>query len=296
MGNYWIQHLNPSLRPSVPYIPAHAPTSFYFRQLLWLAAVFFLAGLASIPSIYHNLSYFPWRWTVDKSIFPLGTVWLTVGTAAAAGRENLSFQFNGVPELVVVGILIVAAVLAHGSEMKAGAEVEARTQHAQLYSVCITNPLEGIRDPDAYLPLLTPYGEVVMITMVLDNGVLLQHLVEERELEKRNPTLKVSAFQGVKIRWWKLWLWYVSFGRWEDAEVLIYRWSRLSEKVDELVELPPESYKVQRVFAVFNSELSARACLMGMRSGLAEGRSPSRMFFHGRILRVTKPVEPTQVR
>jgi len=61
---------------------------------------FYLCGLASVPSIWHNTT----------SGNNAGTDFLALGSAAGAERKNLSFEFTAMTDFAVV-ILLVLFVL-----------------------------------------------------------------------------------------------------------------------------------------------------------------------------------------
>lgn len=129
-------------------------------------------------------------------------------------REDLDPLFQGLTDILMVLMLLLVAAVFNMKEEIAAAEVEMSQPRAYGYAVCVLNPTEDERNPDAYLPLFRQYGEVVMITMVLNNGKLIQSLAKERELEERCPNIDVSAFQEVREEWWEKALWYLSLSNW----------------------------------------------------------------------------------
>jgi hypothetical protein len=58
-------------------------------------------------------------------------------------------------------------------------------QTAQDYAVCVLNPDPGFFDCDAYKTLFSRYGDVVSVTLALNNGALLEAIRDKKELETR---------------------------------------------------------------------------------------------------------------
>ena len=57
--------------------------------------------------------------------------------------------------------------------------------HTQDYSCCIKNPPPDLRDIDKYHQRFRQYGDIVTITLALDNGHLLDCIARKKEVEKK---------------------------------------------------------------------------------------------------------------
>lgn len=126
-----------------------------------MSLLFFLAACISIPAVLHNLSYFPRTWLVDKSIFPPGTEYLTLGTAVGAEREDLNPLFHGLTDVMMVLMLLLMAAVFNMKEEDAAAEVEMSQPRAHGYAVCVTNPIEDEVGENSVECLLGPSCEMV---------------------------------------------------------------------------------------------------------------------------------------
>ena len=49
----------------------------------------------------------------------------------------------------------------------------------------VVNPPRDIKDPDAYRDLFCKYGEVVSVTLALNNGWLLTAIAQKKEVERK---------------------------------------------------------------------------------------------------------------
>jgi len=75
--------------------------SLYFRQSVVMSGLFFLCGLASVPSIWHNTTYGN----------NAGTDFFALSSAAGAERKNLSFEFTAMTDFAVVILLVLFALV-----------------------------------------------------------------------------------------------------------------------------------------------------------------------------------------
>jgi hypothetical protein len=178
----------------------------------------------------------------------------------------------------------------------------------------VHNPPQGVTDPDAYHKFFSRYGDVVFVTVALDNGQVLRLLRRKRELR---PTLKQTA-EGralleaeatgselpspAEVTAWSRFKYALGLGGTSQA-LLMDEYVRANERLRGLAH---RSNRVRRVYIVFNTEQAKRACLKDMKAGvlarvlgdwagLCGCAADSETRFEGKVLKVVEPVEPSEV-
>lgn len=305
--------------------------SLYFRQLAFLSLVFLGAGMIYIPTMWHNY----------RHVNLPGTPVLLLGSSLGAERGDLSWMFHGVVDLAVCAFLLCFAVASKKVEDAAAAAIDNAQQTTQDYAVEVLNaprqskvraasvcfggddrpmqtdaiPTPTTQDPEAFASYFRRWGDVVFVTVALDNGRLLRLLRRRRELRARlqtsidgmslleaerggaSPeTLLPPAPSLLKRLCYRL-------GLYSHASLLAREYLRLQQRVAAEAAKGPQRSGVKRVYAVFNTEAAQRACLEAHNRGLARrllgslglgARGPE--FQPGMALRVREPVEPSEIR
>jgi hypothetical protein len=154
--------------------------------------------------------------------------------------------------------------------------IDLAQQTPQDYSIRVRNLPKNITNPDYYHKFFSEkWGDVVFVSLALDNGPLLKVIAEGRELDevidaKRNAdaadilsgksVLKQSDLTPDQVGKQK-------FGMYVTAELLQERKKAIQDRVAELTK---PTYKPVCLYVTFNSERSQRSCLNDCATGLIE--------------------------
>ncbi|CAM9142103.1 unnamed protein product [Hapterophycus canaliculatus] len=156
----------------------------YYRQLLFFGIVIMFCAVVYIPSMVHNAGF-------NSSDTPI----ILTGTAHNASREDLSLNYNGVPDLIVTLMLVLFALAARKAEKVAVESIDTAQQTPQDYTVCIHSPprAPGLSDPDTYHEKFRCHGEIAFITICLQNGTLLKTVAKKRVIEHKMHALNAMS-------------------------------------------------------------------------------------------------------
>jgi len=226
--------------------------SLYFRQSVVMSGLFFLCGLASVPSIWHNTTYGN----------NAGTDFFALSSAAGAERKNLSFEFTAMTDFAVVILLVLFALVSRHVSGTIYARVEEVQQTAQDYSVCVLNPPPDLLDPNVYHAFFSNYGDVCGVTIAMNNGGLLTAVAAKKEIETRLcESLEGERMLEAEAEGWGLRIdpqpvWKrvgAALGLYEDAIVLWRQRGVLQKRIKVAAETQVEHAKAKRVFVIFNT-------------------------------------------
>jgi len=269
--------------------------SLYFRQLIFLAVIFFFAGIIYLPSLVNNYKY-----------DPPGLPFIVKGSAVGAQRKDLKFGLTGMTDFAACVFLLLFAVVAAKVEDAVATHIDMAQQTPQDYAIAVKNPDPDLKDVQAYHDFFLQFGEVVYVGMAVTNGQLLKALARKREIEfhmslspEGQQILDSGSLvlqEAPHIKWYhrllhKMCLYHNAyFCQAERLAVL--------KKIEELSQL---SVRVKRVYVIFNKEQDKRECMRQMRVGLVHrwfkristGTVEEKAVFRGRRLRIREPVEPS---
>lgn len=243
---------------------------------------------------------------------PPTTDLLARGSAAGATRGDFSLAYTMFIDFTVVVLLVVFAFISRHVGSKVAAKIDESMQTAQDYAVCVLTPPPDVFDCDAYKEFFGRYGDVVSVTLALNNGALLDAIGDKKECETRlletvegerlldadakgygielqQPPLYKRALNALSLYSDPLFLW-------REREAL-------KARVAAAVEHQAKYARVKRVFVIFATEAAQRRCLQDMYSGLLQSVVGGRVIastkpqtiFHGRALVCEEPVEPSEV-
>ncbi|CAM9490348.1 unnamed protein product [Pylaiella littoralis] len=279
----------------------------YYRQLLALGFVIILCVFVYITTMVHNASF-------NGSSTPTHLI----GTAHNASREDLSLNKNGVPDLIVTLMLVLFALAARKLENVAVESIDTAQQTPQDYSVCIHSPprAPGLSDPDTYRDKFCVHGEIVFITICLDNGSLLKTVAKKRVIEhqlhalhgkvelakregKEEDGAKLATQTTADLKGWQAWL-QSKLGLFATKD---YLEKSLKDTNERLKGLSQRHYDPKRVYITFQTEHAQRKCLKAVETGLWEeqvakfrGKVPNpEAVIAGRVVRIDEAEEPSDV-
>jgi hypothetical protein len=281
--------------------------ALYFRQLTFLALLFLGAGLLYIPTLWHNY----------RHVNGPDTPWLLLGSSLGAEREDLSLTYHGAVDLAVCAFLLCFAVASKKVEDAAATAIDTAQQTTQDYAIEVLNaPKATTQDLDAYAEYFRRWGEVVFVTVALDNGRLLRLLRRRRELrallsttvegvsllEAERSGASLESLRPEQPSFPKQLLYRLglySHGSLVAAEYLSVKAQVAAEAAQAQ---RPGHLSVKRVYVVFNTEAAQRACLEAHLWGLLDrarhalGLGRGLLLFKGvALLRVQEPVEPSEI-
>eukprot|EP01084_Bolivina_argentea_P254662 428171_1 len=157
----------------------------YFRQLYYLAVVFGVCVLVYICSIIHNQGFNELAET---------PTWLQ-GTVHGAHLNDLKWTRTGIPDIIVVVILLLFSITAKKAEGIAITAIDESQQTPQDYSICVHNPPFDFIDPDSYHRQYSKYGDIVFVTVILNNGELLKKITQKRVIHHKLKVVHATDHQ-----------------------------------------------------------------------------------------------------
>ena len=134
----------------------------YFRQLLALGIV---CALCAVLLLFPTLK--------NAAVCDQGSIGLLTGSAVGCDRQALDVGWHAVPDILVCLMLLTWAAAASKAEAAAVKVIDEHMQTPSDYAIVVENPpLE--RDPDVWQAHFAEWGQVVFITVSLNNGDLLE--------------------------------------------------------------------------------------------------------------------------
>ncbi len=241
-------------------------------QLYFLSCLFLLCGIVSLPAIIHNMRF-----------NPAETELLARGSAAGATRADFSLRFTMAVDLTVVLLLVVFAFVSRHVGAKVAAKIDEAMQTAQDYAVCVLNPPPDLFDCDAYKALFARYGDVVSVSLALNNGGLLEAIGDKKECETRLlETVEGERLleaeekgHGIELQPPPVHKRLLhALGLYSDPLFLWREREALKARVAAAVEHQATFARVKRVFVIFATETVRGAVFGWNRAGLIGGNEP----------------------
>ncbi len=273
----------------------------YFRQLFYMGMVLGVCVLVYIASIIHNIGFNKLANT---------STWLN-GTVHGAFLSDLKWTLTGIPDIVVVVVLLLFNLTAKKAESIAVEAIDVSQQTPQDYSVCIHSPPSNFIDPDRYYRQYSKYGEIVFVTVVLNNGKLLKEISEKRVIDHQIKALRATEQRRrreagnssvnileteTKLPWWKTML--QPLGLFKTLESLELRRKKVKAAIQKTCTTE-EFFKPKRAYIIFNKEESQRRCLRDCETGMIEERfnkhwNPDSVL-GDKIVFIDKAEEPSEI-
>ena len=222
----------------------------YFRTLKIFFFVFLVIGLINLVSL-----------TKNKEGNPDNTSWNLEGSVFGLGRLDLEFDSQVAADIGITLFLMLFIIVATQFEDNVIADIDARQQTTQDYSVWVKNPLPEVDDPQEYYDVFKQFGEVVSITIAKKNGDLIDALAERKACITRKDHLAESGItEGNYNVTWSRWL----------ARLcgLVRSPNQLEQRIKELDQIilskSALDYEPWRVFVTFNNETDQKYCLKNL--------------------------------
>jgi hypothetical protein len=267
--------------------------SLYFKTLKALFAVLLVCALISLVSIDHNSDFNP-----DD------TPTMLVGSALGAYRGALKMSHQGASDIACCIVIVVFAVVARYIERASVEAIDVSQQTAQDYSVCITNPPANAVKPDEYYDFFSQFGEVVLITVALNNGELIKKIADRKVSEGILQGLMLHADSKMQNdgnitedKYNEMELTFLQkIGYAPTIPTCLKRVKDLTERINELEKLEYDAWKV---YCTYNSEFSQRNCLLktnvGKFSVLNNNSDNEALKLKGKTLDVAEAPEPGDI-
>eukprot|EP00611_Tribonema_gayanum_P002873 TRINITY_DN121_c1_g1_i4.p1 TRINITY_DN121_c1_g1~~TRINITY_DN121_c1_g1_i4.p1 ORF type:complete len:1018 (-),score=374.78 TRINITY_DN121_c1_g1_i4:750-3803(-) len=272
--------------------------SLYFKQLLLVALILAACVLIYSPTIWWNVTF------VNEDNEQPHPDFLLRGTSVGADQASLSMKYNAAPDFAVVLLLVACLGVAKKMQDKAAEAIDEAQQTPQDYTVCIEHPPPHVIDPDVYYEHFKKYGDIVFITVCLDNGALMEKVTRKHVLEQRLRASEMSSRvvaretgvldKGQKdLKWWQRQLQKV--GLYETRESLE---AKLTKTRSELKGMAQRPYVPVRVYITYDKEQYQRRCLAGVTpAGALNGwrASTDDTVIGGKKVHVREAEEPSEV-
>lgn len=267
--------------------------SLYFKTLKALFIVLLTCALISLVSISHNSNFNP-----DDTPTTL------IGSTLGATREKLVMANQGASDIACCIVIIVFAVIARYVEKQSVEAIDVSQQTAQDYSVCITNPPENALKPDEYLNFFSQFGEVVMITVALNNGALIKAIADRKVYEGILQGLMLYADAKIENNG------SITADKYEDLDLTFLQkigyaqtipkcLAKVKELTETINELEKQEFVAWKVYCTYNSEFSQRNCLLktniGKVSVLNNSSKNEALKLKGKTLDVMEAPEPGDI-
>lgn len=159
------------------------------------------------------------------------------------------------------------------------AKIDESMQTAQDYAVCVINPPPDLFDTDAYKAFFGRYGDIVSVSMALNNGALLEAIGDKKECETRLlETVEGERLLEAEEKGYGIELQQPplakrilhALGLYSDPLFLWREREALKARVAAAVEHQSKYAKVKRVFILFSTEavrvLNRLICCLGYQA------------------------------
>ena len=221
----------------------------YFRQLLALGIV---CALCAVLLLFPTLK--------NAAVCDQGSIGLLTGSAVGCDRQALDVGWHAVPDILVCLMLLTWAAAASKAEAAAVKVIDEHMQTPSDYAIVVENPpLE--RDPDVWQAHFAEWGQVVFITVSLNNGDLLEALAKKRSLELKITNKDAQlGLKGIEAENEPK---PSALGRFMGAKTikeLTAAKAELEQKIEQLAA-PATPYKPNRVYVIFNKEADKQRCM-----------------------------------
>jgi len=291
----------------------------YFRTLAILCIVFFLLGVMNIYSMayyrsekYSGSTQDDLSWTMRGSAICHYSETVCLDLACdELGTHNLCMLSGGEGACSLLTVILMFAFLGYLGYIqdKTVEAMDIAEQTAQDYSIVVNDPDDDAYDPDEWENFFKQWGQVAYVTVGLDNGPLLEALVERRFLIKTlneecesnaqfQELTDISLGQPLHEVDWKTKLMQAA-GLKRD---LIYYRNRYITCCAKIEELEKATFKATKVYVIFETEDAQRACLSDLTTGqvqaffeCAKGMQPEHLFRGDNVLNVNEAEEAEEV-
>ena len=286
--------------------------SLYFKTLKAFGAIFLVSGLIAIIAMNENYEYqqkYPGFFTPPDPDCDLSspdhednngqfeppvvdTPTRLLGSVYGVTRAELEFSSQGVADMILVAFLFCMVLVSAYLEKREVIRSDTNQQTMRDYSVMIVNPPADVTDTQTYHDHFSQFGEVVLVSIIPQNGSLLKAVAAKVVKEKQLQTLVASndGEQSAAPEWVRGVVRAARGaggpfrGLFPTQEGLRADIAALGEQVRALAQ--SAAFPPWRVFVSFNTEAECENCFLhyGSKSFVGESR-----------LVIKEPPEPSEV-
>lgn len=206
----------------------------YFRQLLLLFFVVGICACVNLSTISKNSEY-----------NPEGTFGTLIGSVYGLTREQLKYSNQGQADIITCVILGTFVFALKYFESKNIEQIDLAQQTPQDYAVRVTRVPKHVKNPDAYYGFFKKWGDVVFVSVALNNGPLLKKMADSREMDE-----EIAAIEATTAA-------MVAAGKVVGEKVTKKLDDLLKKKTDltgEVQALTKPNYQAKAVYVIFNNE------------------------------------------
>jgi hypothetical protein len=267
--------------------------ALYFRTLKLMLALFAVIAGASILAMNQN-----------KKFNPEGTPRGLVGSAYGATSDSLTVGGQGAYDLIVVALLTLILIASGYLQKNTAKKIDRNHLTPSDYSIQIENPPKNVSDPVEYQKFFSKYGDVVLVSIALNNGELVTNLTEKKTYESIEVAQKnYKALAEKTKQYYQEQEHLTTFQKFMQPyglyQTVTFAENRLTEINKTLFSLSQKDYHPWRVYVTFSSQKSQMRCLhrtslsyAQLISGAAKG---SEADFNGCLLNISRAPEPTDI-
>lgn len=207
-----------------------------------------------------------------------------------------------VSSALVVFILLVTFIYFYVMFKRDLVRVDESQQTASDYSIIVHDPPVDAFDPEEWRAYFSPYGEVVAVSVCLDNGDLLERLARRKQLKEVIESMPNEQYRPGKLSPAYRWL-LNALGVGRDK---IYYLEQYKRNEMELAGFLGHNYQVSRVFVSFNTQNANRKAIGTLQQGtlpaaldIAIGLTDDQLFRAGtddaQVLKLEEAPEPLEI-
>jgi hypothetical protein len=268
----------------------------YFRTVETFAVTFLLISLCNMPSILHFASDAYSHGTASQ--FEWTTLWgsaacannITVpafenysafgayydgrngsdANSTAAGAELQYLRHNEcylgqgqyVSSIAVVVVLILSYAYFYTSFARFLVRVDERRQTASDYTIVVNDPPVDAYDPAEWVHYFKEYGKIAAVSILVDNGDVLERLARRRALKLTIEGMPDDEFWPGLSPGYRAVLNTIGVGKDKISYLELYQKNEC-----ELTLLLGEAYLVRKVYVTFEMEAGQRNALATLQQG-----------------------------
>jgi hypothetical protein len=307
----------------------------YFRTVELFALAFLVIGVVSMPSIQHYTSDLYSNGTSAELLTGPGVLLYGTGTCnssvqvptfanrsvyedyAAALRANASHPMPTMPgvisyqehkscylgnaqfvsSLCVIGVLLLTYAYFTYYFSTFLQKVDEMTISVKDYSIAVDDPPADAYDPQEWYEYFSAHGEVAAISVIVDNGDLLERLATKRKLQDIIASMPSEDYKPTmpqeKRDFWN------SLGIGCDKTYFVEQYQKNQIEIEILIE---EVYQVAKVYVTFEKGSQRNNCLANLQQGVLPaildvpiGLETKDLFRQKHVLALREALEPEEL-
>ena len=267
--------------------------SLYFVTLKYLCIVLLICSLLLLQSLYANQPY-----------NPNNTPTLLLGSTVGATLGSFKAGKQGQGDLFATFVLLFAVLVGSRLQQWYVRRVDKEHLTPSDYTVRVDNPPRNITDPMQYYKFFSKFGDVVLVTVALNNGKLAEcmgnkKLLEEMLLAQQQYKFLAESQQQVYKDQDKMGCMGRALQMLGYLPTLGLVQGQLDVEQKRLQALAQKDYRPWQVYITFAKQSQQRRCLKETAVSyytILTGNAPgSEANMDGRILNVDRASEPNDI-